>query len=164
MDALIPTKEKTFPFPAQLLFTMHEGNYAVNYRGSERIDFMRLSIVKPRRSGYNYYIGWMRVQTLHGDQWYDRAYIKSDGKYRMLSASMGSDRIAEMLSLVIVDMPKAAADFGHMLERCCRCGRTLTDERSRWYAIGPECEQYRPAFIEYIDGVRGEFVPSETQW
>ena len=40
------------------------------------------------------------------------------------------------------------------------CGKTLTDERSRWYGIGPDCEtRYEESILE-SDQDRGPFVPS----
>lgn len=42
--------------------------------------------------------------------------------------------------LAIAADPKAAGvRFGQLIEKCCRCGRTLTDKVSRERGIGPEC-------------------------
>lgn len=48
-------------------------------------------------------------------------------------------RIDEILALIAADELTAARRYGMELGRCSRCGRTLTDETSRAYGIGPDC-------------------------
>ena len=38
----------------------------------------------------------------------------------------------------------AAKRFAEFTSRCCLCGRTLTDEASKVYGIGPECRRGLP--------------------
>jgi hypothetical protein len=48
-------------------------------------------------------------------------------------------RIHEILALIAEDELTAARRYGQELGKCSRCGRTLTDETSRAYGIGPDC-------------------------
>ena len=48
-------------------------------------------------------------------------------------------RIQEILALIAEDELSAARRYGMELGKCSRCGRTLTDETSRAYGIGPDC-------------------------
>jgi hypothetical protein len=48
-------------------------------------------------------------------------------------------RIHEILELIAADELTAARRYGQELGQCSRCGRTLTDETSRAYGIGPDC-------------------------
>jgi hypothetical protein len=48
-------------------------------------------------------------------------------------------RIHEILALIAEDELTAARRYGMELGKCSRCGRTLTDETSRAYGIGPDC-------------------------
>jgi hypothetical protein len=50
-------------------------------------------------------------------------------------------RIDEILGLIAADELTAARRYGMELGQCSRCGRTLTDETSRAYGIGPECRK-----------------------
>lgn len=48
-------------------------------------------------------------------------------------------RIHEILALIAADELTAARRYGVELGKCSHCGRTLTDETSRAYGIGPDC-------------------------
>lgn len=53
---------------------------------------------------------------------------------------MPNSHIAGMLDRIVAfGITTAAETFARELERCYRCGRTLTDEISRQRGIGPEC-------------------------
>jgi hypothetical protein len=49
-------------------------------------------------------------------------------------------RAVEILKTIRAQGPQTAATlFGRTIGRCCRCGRTLTDQDSRAAGIGPDC-------------------------
>lgn len=48
---------------------------------------------------------------------------------------------AKILSIISQDPEAAAKRYGQELGECARCHRTLTDETSRSYGIGPECRK-----------------------
>lgn len=41
---------------------------------------------------------------------------------------------------ILDDLEGAGARFAHYATRCCMCGRALKDPKSRYYGIGPECD------------------------
>jgi hypothetical protein len=42
---------------------------------------------------------------------------------------------------------------------CSKCGKKLTHGRSRYYGIGPECEEFWPEVINFINETKGVYVP-----
>ena len=145
-----------FPFPAELLFDMREGNYAVTLPDRDKLTFVRLNFVKPYRDGrVRKYQGCAVLSTQHGEQRIKRFVVRPDGKYRILSRGVSEHMAAALLGLIMSDPRGSAARYGQELGHCCRCGKALTDERSRYYGIGPECERSWPDLIAEIDDMRG---------
>lgn len=160
-----PPKEDTMQnsslgIPMEMLQMIREGRYAI-LGADGRTYFFRLSLIKDRR-GMSYtqrrLVGALKIQTQHSDDLIDRALIFPNGNVHMRSNSMSKERLAESLVTILADQRTAAIRYGQELGQCCRCGRTLTDERSRWYGIGPECEQHWPDIIDEVDDVRGAYV------
>ena len=50
-------------------------------------------------------------------------------------------RKAAILATIAADLDAASRRYGQELGTCGRCGRTLTNEESRAYGIGPECRK-----------------------
>jgi hypothetical protein len=50
-------------------------------------------------------------------------------------------RKARIVALIAADLEAASRRYGQELGVCGRCGRTLTDEESRAYGIGPVCRE-----------------------
>ena len=159
---------RVFPFPAPLIYALVTGErdqarYAVSKSGGETDDlvFLRVSLIKPYKSGKRRaFQGCVRIQTQHSDDLIDRFIVDPNGKYRSESTTMGAESMAGYLASVIVDPRGAAARYGRAKEQCCVCGKTHTDERSRWYGIGPDCETRYEEIIHESDEDRGPFVPS----
>ena len=64
----------------------------------------------------------------------------------------------EVERIISEDPGLAAARFSHLAIRCCYCGKTLTEERSKIYGVGPECRQgaspdYLARLIEMVKAV-----------
>lgn len=161
-DAEPVMKRTSLGLPAAMLFDIKEGRYAVSLTGTKKLDFIRLSIVKPpkgraRRS----YVGCLKVQTQHGESLQTRAYISPEGEVYLVSTTMSENRLTEIFMAIIVDQKKALHLYGREKGMCCRCGKELTDERSRHYGIGPECEKKWPAFVPEMDDRLGEYVPGQ---
>jgi hypothetical protein len=47
---------------------------------------------------------------------------------------------ARIIAAIAIDPQAAGRLYGQHIGKCCRCGRTLTDEASRAAGIGPVCE------------------------
>lgn len=150
-----------FPFPAEFLFNMHEANYAVSPDGSDRLIFLRIRLIRPfKKTGRRRVnVGCINIHTQHSDDWILRFTVAPNGNF-IRHTGMNADEMGMILASVLVDQRGAAARYGQELGRCCRCSKALTDERSRWYGIGPECEKYWPEIVYESDELRGEFVPS----
>ena len=160
----VDNKKRLFPFPARILFNMYEANYAVSTDGSDRLDFVRIRLVRPYKTGWRkrQFEGCIMIQSQHSDDWVNRFAVAEDGSFTRLSSTWSPERAASILATIVTDQRGAASRYGQMLGHCCRCGKALTDERSRWYGIGPECEKHWPEIIYGSDELRGEFVPSQS--
>lgn len=127
--------------PMMLLDGVPEGRYAVRVEEGSPWTFLRLS--RPNRGRYK---GTTKVQTQHGPN-YDLAWVAwPSGRISVYKYT-----VEEAILLTIANYREAARQYGRELGRCSRCGLELTDERSRHYSIGPECEKYWPWMIEQVD-------------
>jgi hypothetical protein len=130
---------------AELLKGVPDGRFAVRLDESTPWTFVRISRPKPEsRSNYR---GATKVQTQHGPS-------LSDPKFVIWPSGVISSyeyTIEDTLLLVVADYRGAARAYARELGRCCRCATELTDQRSRHYGIGPECEQHWPWIIEMVD-------------
>jgi hypothetical protein len=71
-------------------------------------------------------------------RWAGRTFLEiqaSDDRY----AVRNPERRAAILKTIAEDLLDAERRYGQELGKCSRCGRTLTDETSRAYGIGPDC-------------------------
>ena len=123
-----------------LIDVLPDGRYAIRRDESEAFIFLRVK--RHTRGRLN---GCLTIQTQHSDK-LTRAGI------RWASGFWSWDRrlVDEML-LVCVDHKQAAYNYAKALDHCSICGKELTDERSRWYGIGPDCETRHRSWIEWVD-------------
>lgn len=141
--------------PPEAILDIRKGRYAVP-SAEGRLTFVRLSERNNKRS---FLQGYIFLQSQHSDELMDRAVFTPQGSLH--AAYWSLERISDILLGIIVDPWGAAIRYGQELGQCCRCGKSLTDERSRWYGIGPECEQHWPEIIAEVDDVRGPYVGLE---
>jgi len=52
-----------------------------------------------------------------------------------------------VIASVLADPIAAGRRFAELTSRCCACARTLTDDLSKCYGIGPECRSEIPADV-----------------
>lgn len=126
---------------AGLIDAIPDGYFAVEEYDGGHVDFMRIS--RPKR---NKYAGSIKIQTQHGDRLEVRA-----AKWPSGTLSIYDQRVVRMLLLLVADYRTASMRYARKLGRCCRCNAELTDDRSRHYGIGPECEKVFPWVIEEVD-------------
>lgn len=133
------------PMLAGLIGAVPDGLYAVQEYDGGHVDFLRIS--RPKTGKYG---GSIKVQTQHGSY--------GDGKYKTRAVLWPSGRfsvwhppVIDMLMLLVTDHISAALLYAKKSNRCCRCNAKLTDDRSRKYGIGPECEKSWPHIIEAVD-------------
>lgn len=133
---------------AGLLPMVRDGYYAVQEYDGGHVDFLRIS--RPKK---NKFATAIKVQTVHGNP---MSVKLSDAVAALwpsgtLSMYNRSGRIEDMLLLLVADSQNAARLYAQKMEHCCRCNASLTDDRSRHYGIGPECEKHWPHIIEIVD-------------
>lgn len=111
-----------------------EGYYATAPSGENReVDFVRIVTMKSKASRYN---GSLVVQTQHSDAWEVRLVRwKGSGEW-----SVYQHAAIDFVMEILADYKTCGMRYSIMLQRCMRCGKQLTDERSRHYLVGPECE------------------------
>ena len=110
-----------------------DGYYAVQLgENEEHLDFLRL---KRPKLGTKSYGGALKVQTQHGPRLELDAVLWPSGKWSVYKHS-----VIDMMLAVVTDHHGAAERYAHKLNHCMRCNTELTDDRSRYYGIGPECE------------------------
>jgi hypothetical protein len=141
--------------PLPMLEATPDGYFAVRVDDNDAYRFLRISRKFPKHSKK---IGCVQVQSQHSDD------LKPVMMYRPLDSPKGSKewlwvatpRMERYVILAMVDPLGTGLKYAQELGRCCICGKTLTDERSRHYGIGPECEKVHPERIAYIDGLNSE--------
>ena len=129
---------------ALILPVVPEGYFAVRKDDTMPYTFLRIRTVKTGN-----YKGVLKVSTQHGDAFKDRFYIYN-GKVKHIEWRVPKS-VYEAVMLAATDPDETGLAYAQELGRCLRCHATLTDERSRWYGIGPECEKLRGSIIEKID-------------
>lgn len=97
-----------------------DGRYAVEEDGTLRFFHLRNGKAGTRWEGF-VFIDIQASDDLHSIR--DRA------------------RKARIVALIAADLETASRRYGQELGVCGRCGRTLTDEESRAYGIGPVCRE-----------------------
>lgn len=135
--------------PQAMVENLKEGRYAVRRDTDDPFVFVRVS--RPTRGRRR---GCLVIQTQHSDWYEDFVTIYPSGK--VFTAKL-TERLDMALFIVCADPMTAAINYGRELGHCSRCGRELTDERSRYYSIGPECEKHWPEIIAHINEESGEW-------
>lgn len=140
--------------PQAMVESIRDGRYAVDVGtmsgGEQRVIFVRIS--RPTRGKL---AGALKIQTQHSD-YYKEALIKyPSGQWRLYTQR--TTELDQALTMICVNPLDAAMLYAKELDACSRCGRELTDERSRYYSIGPECEKHWPDLITKINNTKGPF-------
>jgi len=127
-----------------MLDGLDTGYYAVQPNPERpHIDFMRVSRPTDKRSRFKDSI---KVQTQHADMLLDKwAYWPGRD---LLYTTPG---IEDLILILLANKRKAGRLYAEQLGNCHRCNTHLTDERSRHYGFGPECEKYLEAEKDEID-------------
>jgi hypothetical protein len=134
---------------AGLLPVIKDGYYAVHEYEGGHVDFLRVS--RPKKHKWN---GCIKIQTVHGSvggvklKGEPIAALWPSGSFSVYDRSGAPER---MLMLLVADPTAALRRYAKLLGHCCRCNASLTDDRSRHYGIGPECEKYWPHIIEAVN-------------
>lgn len=134
--------------PLGYLKDIRDGYYAARRDDNEELKFLRIS--RPKRGIYT---GCIKVQSQHGPNLTPVLYVRPNDE-----VVVQDWRYEEALLLVAVDQRGCAITYAEEIGNCMRCNCELTDERSRWYGIGPECEKHWPDMIALVADRKGYYV------
>lgn len=159
-SAVTPTpttpKWDAYPFsaPEQMVLNIRtEGRYAVDVGGAlQRIVFLRLT--RPVKGQFK---DCLKIQTQHSEKLKLAAVRYPSGSWVFSADLRYKSDIDKALSIIAVNPLDAAKLYAEELGHCARCGVELTDERSRWNCIGPECEKHWPDFLAKIEDEKGVY-------
>lgn len=127
--------------PAQMVQAIPTGYYAWAPDFDTPLRFVR---IKHHDSGRKR--GHTTVQTIHGDELKLQVDIYPNGQMQVYRNGLD-----DLLTGILVDPTHAGRTYALKKGRCMRCGKELTDERSRHYGIGPICDGILPQVIDRRD-------------
>jgi len=141
-----PTAKERLTPMLPLLANVKDGYYAVELGDGGYNDLKFFRVSRPKTGQY---AGTTKIQWQTADNWRIAILVRANGTYWKPSEILFS---AEDYVLgLMVDATGCARRYAKEIDKCCRCNTTLTDERSRHYGIGPECEKYWPHIIQLVD-------------
>lgn len=133
----------------KMLLATKDGRYAVRPDDETAWTFIRLSRPKNGRSK-----GLLKIQYQASEAYLPVANLSLTSDY----VAVFDKRFLPSLMLVVCDPTTGAYNYGRALKRCSRCYKELTDDRSIYYAIGPECEKHWPEVIAMVNEKHGMYV------
>lgn len=136
-------------FFSTLINSLPDGRYAARMDETEAMRFFRV-----KRHTRGRFVGCLQIQTQHSERLMNAAIRLRDQRWLFDSHyryTSDKDKLLDLLLLVCADPQTAGFNYAKELGRCRICGKTLTDERSRWYGIGPDCETRYSHLIEWVD-------------
>lgn len=134
-----------------------DGRYAVTSDDGKQTVFMRLVTHKPTSRGSER----RRVQQKSSDKWLTRQTYSKSGHNFGINRIHGTV-IADLLTQIMMDKAGCSDRYGDRYSECVRCGRELTDDKSRYYRLGSECISYRPDLVDYVDNKYGVWTPGKA--
>lgn len=150
-----PIVDPKLEFAKSMLTSLQSGYYAVRTDPTtDDIFFMRVS--RPKSGTKK---DALQVQSMHGTaaakpSLMEALVVWPSNRYTFFGRYLQDHwrtRLVDSIMLLVTDPIGAARLYADKIGRCCRCNAALTDERSRHYGIGPECEKYWPHIIEAVD-------------
>lgn len=148
MTPVMVAKGSLIPLP--LLEMIPSGYYAVRPDDETPYRFLRLA-----RPTYGKKKGWVKVQTQHSDDLVDRWFWNPANPDPRTCVYKFDRTIEDSMLLMIADHRKAGRAYAAEISACHFCNKALTDERSRWYGFGPECEKSAEGEKDEIDDENG---------
>lgn len=168
-----PALAKLDPAIIRLMGTLDDGYYAWQPDTDTALVFIKIKERKvartaSRRRGQRFtnLKGSRVISSQHGPDYTEEAFIFPSGDSGYLRDGCGYEgqphnirgsvvTLEDALLGIIADRYRCARAYALEKGRCCRCHLDLTDKRSRWYGIGPDCEQVWPSYLEEVDNEKG---------
>ena len=139
--------QRELKIPMGLLTSLREGYYAARVDSEKPYTFFRVSRPKSGR-----YAGTVKIQTQHGPEYKLAIVVWSEDRLSVYNWT-----VEQALMVACIQQEDCAIAYAEEIGKCCRCNTELTDERSRWYGIGPECEKHWPQIITLVGDKRGHY-------
>jgi len=133
-----------------MLLSIPEGRYAWQPDSETPLTFIWI-----RDYTFGKRLGSRRIRTQHGPWFEDALTRQVSGKI-----TIWDSEIENVLVGVFCGRNEAAMRYATELGNCCRCNADLTLERSRFYGIGPECEELRPDYMDDVILLKGTYEES----
>jgi hypothetical protein len=142
------------PLPFHMLAMIQPGRYAILNDDNNELIFVRVAAPRTGKMA-----GMIQVQTQHSDSWTRRLLVAPDERViAMRRETVKGMELRDILTAVFSDQTSAAMLYAEKEHLCARCGKKLTDDRSRWYGIGPECEKHWVGYMNQVEEYKGDYV------
>lgn len=138
--------------PLSMIETLRDGRYAV--RPDANTQYMFIKVWRPKSGRKR---GCLIISTQHSESYKECIVRWPSGKW-----SVYDRRPDTNLLFIVADPVTSARNYAREKNVCCSCGKELTDGRSIWYGIGPECEKRWPEIINAVDSECGRYWPGKT--
>lgn len=138
-------KERLTPM-LPLLANVKDGYYAAEVGDGRYNDLKFFRVSRPKTGQY---AGTTKIQWQIADNWRIAILVRANGTY--WKPTDAPAQAEDYVLAIMVDATGCARRYAKEIDKCCRCNTSLTDERSRHYGIGPECEKHWPHIIELVD-------------
>jgi hypothetical protein len=139
-----------FITPEVMVRGIRKGRYCVELGANMRKFFK----VDPEWKGKKFK-GATVISSQHSESFKVCLVLWPDGRHEVHRDTGDLDRC---LMMIAADPYTSKIRYGQEMGVCCNCGKKLTDDRSRWYGIGPECEKDNIEIINEVNNSRGMFV------
>lgn len=133
-----------------LISMVPDGYFAVREQEGSPITFLR--VTRPKSGNFR---GSIKISSQHGPSLEPRWVLWPSGRVSVYRWS-GHD-IEEDLLLLMADWKSATRLYAEKAKKCGRCNTKLTDPRSRFYLIGPDCEKVWEWWIDDVAAERGGY-------
>lgn len=145
LTKVMTPKERLTPM-LPLLVNVKDGYYAAEIGDGRYNDLKFFRVSRPKTGQY---AGTTKIQWQIADNWRIAILVRANGTYWKPNdaPAMAEDYVLA----IMVDATGCARRYAKEIDKCCRCNTSLTDERSRHYGIGPECEKHWPHIIQLVD-------------
>lgn len=133
-----------------LISMVPDGYFAVREQEGAPITFLKIS--RPKRGNFR---DGIKISSQHGPSLEVRWVLWPSGRVSVYR--WPGHEIEDDLLILMADWKSATRLYAEKKKKCGRCNTDLTDPRSRFYLIGPECEKHWPWWIDDVAAERGGY-------
>ena len=145
----VPTTSKT-DMVKGLIKMVPDGYFAVRAYDGAPISFLK--VARPKNGNFR---DGVKISSQHGPSLEVRWVLWPSQRVSVYRWN-GHD-IEEDMLLLIADWKGCTRLYAEKMKKCGRCNTKLTDPRSRFYGIGPECEKHWAWWLDDVAEERGGY-------